>query len=151
LKIDRRTFLEGAAAVSAGFWIGLGSPQQAVAATTEELADGFAHPPASTRPWVYWFWINGNLTREGITADLEAMERVGIGGVLIMEVDGSPQGKVAFGTEPWKEMFRFACQEANRLGLEINMNNDAGWAGSGVDATSVVVRGCGCGWKQVRR
>ena len=131
LKIDRRTFLEGAAAVSAGFWIGLGSPQQAVAATTEELADGFAHPPASTRPWVYWFWINGNLTREGITADLEAMERVGIGGVLIMEVDGSPQGKVAFGTEPWKEMFRFACQEANRLGLEINMNNDAGWAGSG--------------------
>ncbi|TSA36574.1 MAG: hypothetical protein D4R64_07195 [Porphyromonadaceae bacterium] len=43
------------------------------------------------RPWVYWFWLNGNITREGITADLEAMNRVGIGGVLIMEVDNVGQ------------------------------------------------------------
>ena len=48
-----------------------------------------------------------------------------------MEVDGSPQGPVAFGTENWKEMFRFACVEANRLRLEINMNDGAGWTGSG--------------------
>lgn len=91
----------------------------------------FLYPPDDTRPWVYWFWINGNITKEGITLDLEAMQRVGIGGVLIMEVDGSPQGSVAFGTESWKEMFRFACVEANRLGLVINMNDGAGWTGSG--------------------
>jgi hypothetical protein len=91
----------------------------------------FLNPPNDARPWVYWFWINGNITKEGITADLEAMQRVGIGGVLIMEVDGSPQGPVAFGTETWKEMFRFTCVEANRLGLEIVMNDGAGWTGSG--------------------
>lgn len=94
-------------------------------------AKAFLNPPDDARPWVYWFWINGNITKEGITADLEAMQRVGIGGVLIMEVAGSPQGPVAFGSDNWKEMFRFACLEANRLGLVINMNNGAGWTGSG--------------------
>ena len=52
----------------------------------QTMAAAFAPPPASARPWVYWFWLNGNITSEGITADLEAMQRVGIGGVLIMEV-----------------------------------------------------------------
>jgi hypothetical protein len=57
----------------------------------------FKAPPLSARPWVYWFWLNGNITREGITADLEAMARVGIGGVLIMEVDqGAPLGPISF-------------------------------------------------------
>jgi hypothetical protein len=131
LEIDRRTFLGSAALVSAGLWIGFGTRQLTAEATAQELQDGFANPPASARPWVYWFWINGNLTKEGVTADLEAMQRVGIGDVLIMEVDGSPKGNIAFGTKPWQEMFLFACQEADRLGIEINMNNDAGWAGSG--------------------
>jgi len=99
----------------------------------------FLNPPEDARPWVYWFWINGNITKEGITADIEAMQRVGIGGVLIMEVDGSPQGPVAFGTESWKEMFRFACVEANRLGLEINMNDGAGWTGSGGPGTPLKI------------
>ena len=59
----------------------------------DPLEQGFKAPPDSARPWVYWFWLNGNLTKEGITADLEAMRRVGIGGVLIMEVDqGTPKG-----------------------------------------------------------
>ncbi|MEI6501433.1 MAG: glycosyl hydrolase, partial [Armatimonadota bacterium] len=63
------------------------------AAAGEDLARGFARPPDVARPWVYWFWLNGNITREGITADLKAMQRVGIGGVLIMEVDqGTPAG-----------------------------------------------------------
>ncbi len=61
-----------------------------------ELAKGFQTPPDSARPWVYWFWLNGNITREGITADLESMRRVGIGGVLIMEVDqGRPSDRSA--------------------------------------------------------
>src|ERR1039457_364966 len=50
-----------------------------------ELERGFTHPPDSARPWVYWFWLSGNITSNGITADLEAMKRVGIGGVLLME------------------------------------------------------------------
>jgi len=97
-----------------------------------DLAKNFATPPASARPWVYWFVLNGNLTKEGITADLEAMARVGIGGVLYMEVDqGAPKGKADFAGPLWRELFKHAYSEAHRLGLEINMNNDAGWAGSG--------------------
>lgn len=92
----------------------------------------FASPPASARPWVYWFWLNGNITPEGITADLEAMQRVGIGGALIMEVDvGSPVGPIPFMGDRWRELFKHVVAEATRLGLEINMNNDAGWNGSG--------------------
>jgi hypothetical protein len=96
------------------------------------LARGFLQPPAAARPWTYWFWLNGNITKEGITADLEAMQRVGIGGVLIMEVDqGAPEGATGFGTPAWREMFQHVCAEASRLGLEVNMNDDAGWCGSG--------------------
>ncbi len=98
----------------------------------EDLASQFVSPPSSARPWVYWFWLNGNITREGITADLEAMARVGIGGVLIMEVDqGIPKGPVPFASPEWRELFKHVAKEAHRLGIEVNMNNDAGWCGSG--------------------
>ena len=96
------------------------------------MAQGFARPPQSARPWVYWFPLSGNLSKEGITADLEALQRVGIGGVLYMEVDqGAPTGPADFAGPLWRELFQHACKEANRLGLQINMNNDAGWCGSG--------------------
>ena len=58
-----------------------------LALAAEDLSEGFARPPQSARPWVYWFPLSGNLSKAGITADLEALERVGIGGVLYMEVD----------------------------------------------------------------
>ena len=68
-----------------------------VSAQDVGLEQGFRQPPAAARPWVYWFWLNGNITRDGITADLEAMQRVGLGGALIMEVDqGAPVGPVDF-------------------------------------------------------
>lgn len=104
----------------------------ALAQAASELEQNFSRPPDSARPWVYWFWLNGNVTREGITADLEAMKRVGIGGVLIMEVDqGAPVGPVDFMSDPWRVLFKHVAAEASRLGLEVNMNNDAGWNGSG--------------------
>ncbi len=96
------------------------------------LEAGFAAPPDEARPWVYWFWQNGNINREGITADLEAMKRAGIGGVIVFETDqGTPLGPVDFAGTEWRALFKFACSEAARLGLEVNMNNDAGWCGSG--------------------
>ena len=96
------------------------------------IADQFASPDAQYRPWVYWFWNNGNLTKEGITADLEAMQRVGIKGVLIMEVgQGSPQGPVDFMSDNWRDHFKFMIAEAQRCDIEVNMNNDPGWNGSG--------------------
>jgi hypothetical protein len=98
----------------------------------DELERGFSHPPDSARPWVYWFWLSGNITSNGITADLEAMKRVGVGGVLIMEVDqGAPVGPADFMGAQWRNLFRHVAAEARRLGLEVNMNNDAGWNGSG--------------------
>jgi hypothetical protein len=103
-----------------------------VARGADDLAQGFVDPPPSARPWVYWFPLSGNLTKEGITADMEALARVGVGGVLYMEVDqGAPKGPADFAGPLWRELFRHACKEAHRLGLEINMNNDAGWCGSG--------------------
>jgi len=111
---------------------GLLSAAAAMAAAPADLDKPFASPPEAARPWVYWFWLNSNLTREGITADLEAMKRVGIGGVLIMEVDqGAPRGPVAFMGPEWRALFTHVVAEAQRLGLEVNMNNDAGWNGSG--------------------
>ncbi|MFA6240814.1 MAG: glycosyl hydrolase [Candidatus Hydrogenedentales bacterium] len=99
---------------------------------SSQLAASFVQPPDSARPWVYWFWLNGNITREGITADLEAMKRAGIGGVLIMEVDqGIPVGPVDFMSPEWRDLFKHVVAEAGRLGLEVNMNDDAGWNGSG--------------------
>lgn len=102
------------------------------AQTPRELEKGFVRPPSSAWPWVYWFPLDGNLSREGITADLEAMKRVGIGGVLYMETDqGAPKGPARFAGPLWREMFQHICNEAHRLGLQVNMNNDAGWCGSG--------------------
>src|SRR3990172_1788173 len=84
----------------------------------QDLEQAFLKPPESARPWVYWFWLNGNITKEGITADLEAMQRVGIGGVLIMEVDQSiPKGPAAFAGPEWRELFKHVAKEAHRLGI----------------------------------
>ena len=96
------------------------------------LTRQFAKPPATARPWVYWFWKNGNITREGITADLEAMREVGIGGVILMEVSLSvPAGPISFFSEAWRDLFRHAVCEADRLGLQISINSAPGWTGSG--------------------
>ncbi len=104
----------------------------AMAQTPREMENGFRSPPPAARPWVYYFPSNGNLTKEGITADLEAMARVGIGGLLYMEVaQGVPNGQADFAGPLWRELVQHACKEARRFGLEINMNNDAGWCGSG--------------------
>jgi hypothetical protein len=101
----------------------------------EELSRGFQKPPAAARPWVYWMWLNGYISAQGITADLEAMQRVGIGGALIMNLGApvSPEvGKsVEFMTPAWRQMVHHAMAEATRLGIEIDMNNDDGWNSGG--------------------
>jgi hypothetical protein len=108
------------------------SPRGGAGAEPEGLMKAFLEPPDGAWPWVYWFVSDGNLTREGITADFEAMKRVGIHGVLYMEVDqGVPKGAARFLTPQWREMIQHAVHEATRLGITVNMNNDGGWCGSG--------------------
>jgi len=96
------------------------------------LAEAFQQPPPSARPWVYWMWMDGNLTKTGITADLEAMRKAGIGGAIVMEVNvGIPQGPVKFMSPEWRELFKHVVHEAQRLGLQITLNAGPGWTGSG--------------------
>jgi hypothetical protein len=99
---------------------------------SDPLARGFAAPPGEARPWVYWMWMDGNLSREGITADLEAMKSAGIGGAIICEVNvGVPRGPVEFMSPEWRRLFKHVVTEAERLGLEIALNAGPGWTGSG--------------------
>ena len=81
---------------------------------------------------MFWFWLDGNITSEGITADLEAMARVGLGGAIIMDVSqGIPPGPVKFFDDQWRNLFRHAVSEAARLNLQIGLHNAPGWCGSG--------------------
>jgi hypothetical protein len=101
-------------------------------ASGDDLSANFVNPPPSARPWVYWFPLDGNLSSNGITADLEAMKRAGIGGVLYMEIgESAPAGPARFAGPLWRDLVKHICSEAHRLGLEVNMNNDGGWCGSG--------------------
>src|SRR3954465_11256836 len=98
----------------------------------DELVKNFQSPPAEARPWVYWFWVDGNVSREGITADLEAMQRVGIGGILLMDVTQTmPKGPVRCNSDSWQQLFQHLVAEAARLGLQVDMHNAPGWSGSG--------------------
>ena len=107
-------------------FLSLVSPLSAI--TPEE----FRTPPDAARPWVYWFIMDGNLSREGITADLEAMRNQGIGGVILMEVNvGVPRGKVDFMSDEWQQLFAHAVHETERLGLQLTLNSGPGWTGSG--------------------
>jgi hypothetical protein len=99
-----------------------------------DLGAGFHNPPASARPWVYWFWLDGNITRAGITADLEAMQRVGLGGALWMWGGGvgeGVKGPVKFLGPQWWDLMRHTVQEADRLGLKINLTAGSGWSHTG--------------------
>ena len=100
------------------------------------LEDLFVQPPASAKPHVYWYWMCGNISREGITADLEAMHRAGIGGAAIFNIGGhgrrEADRRVRVMSSEWRDLMRHAIREAGRLGIEINLNNSmAGWSSSG--------------------
>ncbi len=112
-------FLGGTAATSCG-------------QATDELRAGFYQPPADDRPNTLWFWMNGNITRDGITRDLEAMKRVGLGGALIFHGGVFiPKGPVDYLSMEWLDRMAWAAQEAHRLGLDLAMHNCPGWSSSG--------------------
>ena len=96
------------------------------------LEEGFRSPPPQAKPHTWWHWMNGNVTKAGITADLEAMAAAGIGGAQIFDAGLSlPAGPVGFCTEEWFECLEHADREARRLGLELCLANCSGWTSSG--------------------
>ena len=106
------------------------------AASAATMEESFANPPASARPHTWWHWMNGNISKEGITLDLEAMSRVGIGGAQIFNVADKgvcdiPKGPVDYLSPQFLEMVKHAATEAKRLGMEICLHNCPGWSSSG--------------------
>ena len=109
-----------------------------LAASTGRVAsslwEDFSNPPDSVRPWCYWWWINGHADKETITADLEAMKRLGFGGVLMFDSRGywddedhlvNPKAEVVWGSPEWYDRVEFAVRECARLGLVFTMNASA--------------------------
>ena len=100
--------------------------------SSDKLKEAFKNPPDNARPGVYWYFMDGNLNREGMTRDFESMKEVGIGNVLFLEVNvGIPRGPVNFLSEQWQDLYVHAVREAERLGIEITLGSGPGWAGSG--------------------
>lgn len=100
-----------------------------------DLQRGFQSPPESARPRVWWHWMNGNITKEGINLDLEWMKRIGIGGFQNFDAAlGTPQvvqKRLVYMTPDWKDAFLFATHKADSLGLEMAIAGSPGWSESG--------------------
>ncbi|HWD94547.1 MAG TPA: glycosyl hydrolase [Verrucomicrobiae bacterium] len=98
------------------------------------LESGWTNPPINARLRAYWWWLNGNVTEQSITRDLEGMKAKGFGGAVLIDADGSsqegnlrvPHGPTFFSPE-WRRLYRYALREANRLGLQISLNIQSGW------------------------
>ena len=101
----------------------------------DALERGFQNPPDSAKPRVWWHWMNGNITKEGIKADLEWMKRVGIGGFQNFDAAlSTPQiveKRLVYMTPEWKDAFRYAATLADQLGLEMAIAGSPGWSESG--------------------
>lgn len=128
--LDRRTFVAGAAA--GALTVSFGLPRGAKAARAGSLDASFRNPPPDARPHTWWHWMNGNVTADGITRDLEAMARVGVGGVQMFDVGvGIPQGPAAVLSPLWVKLVRHAVSECDRLGISFTLHNCPGWSSSG--------------------
>jgi len=131
LKPSRRTVLKSAALGAAA--IGISPRMHSSAANEQNSMDAdFLQPPDSARPWVYWYFMDGHLTREGMDADLAAMKRAGLGGGIFLEVGiGIDPGPIEFMSEPWQDLVGHAFEEADRLGLQLALAAGPGWCGAG--------------------
>ncbi|HEX8758347.1 MAG TPA: glycosyl hydrolase [Steroidobacteraceae bacterium] len=145
MSTDRREFLCLAAGGLAAPLLGLakeaapglapagGDPGIAAAQSREQLARLFASPPASASPGAYWYWLGGQVTREGITADLEAMRAAGIGTPILYSIGKSGPDTLIHPpadalTPHWWELVEHAAAECGRLGMRLSLNDCDGWA-----------------------
>ena len=127
-KIVLSSSLVLASIISLAAWI---SAQDA----SDPLAAGFQQPPDSAKPRVWWHWMNGNITKEGIKLDFEWMKRAGIGGFQNFDAAlNTPKlvdKRLTYMTPEWKEAFLYATKMADQLGLEEAIAGSPGWSESG--------------------
>jgi len=98
----------------------------------DTLKQSFKTPPEASKPGVYWYFMDGNLSMEEMTKDLVSMNAVGINQVIFLEVGiGVPRGPIDFMSEEWQEHFVHAVRETERLGMKILLGAGPGWCGSG--------------------
>ena len=96
------------------------------------LENSFLSPPNTSKVGNMWMWMNGHVSKQGITLDLEAMQRVGIGSVFNFDAGtGIPQGPVKYLSTEWLQLKEHTINECRRLGLEFCMHNCPGWSSSG--------------------
>lgn len=102
---------------------------------TDSIEQGFKNPPDSAKPRTWWHWTNSNVTKDGITKDLEWMQHVGIGGFQLADVAAgggqTVEEKIVFGTPEWVDAVRHRAAEAEKLGLEMTIFSSAGWSETG--------------------
>ena len=103
--------------------------------TADALEQGFLTPPNSAKPRTWWHWMNGNISKEGITADLEWMNRAGIGGIQNfdagLEVPQIVESRPVWMMPAWKDAFHHAAKLADELGIEMAIASSAGWSVTG--------------------
>jgi hypothetical protein len=101
----------------------------------DPLRSGFENPPEGARPRVWWHWMNGNISQEGIKLDLEWMHRVGLGGFQNFDAAlATPQvvdKRLVYMTPEWKEAFRYAMTLGDKLGMEEAIAGSPGWSETG--------------------
>jgi hypothetical protein len=121
------------ASTGVAFLLAIGS--LAAQAPKDPLQTGFEDPPNGARPRVWWHWMNGNITQDGIKLDLEWMHRVGLGGFQNFDAAlSTPQvvkQRLAYMTPEWKSAFQYATTLADQLGLEEAIAGSPGWSESG--------------------
>jgi hypothetical protein len=101
--------------------------------TAEKMQSTFLNIPDSIQTSVYWYWISGNISKEGVVKDLQSMKKVGINRAFIGNI-GDPQtpyGKVKFFSDEWWDITHTALKTATDLGIDIGLFNSPGWSQSG--------------------
>jgi hypothetical protein len=106
----------------------------------DTLATNFKRPPQQYGIRCWWWWLNGNVTKEAITRDLKEMKAKGFSGACIIDAGGQnqrgnadvPEGPM-FGTSAWRDLYLHAVREAERLGLVLSLNIQSGWNLGGPD------------------
>lgn len=102
----------------------------------QEIVSEFQNPSPSASVMVWWHWIDSNISKEGIKADLDWMHRSGIGGFHHFDAAGAMNGKsiverLPYMQEGWKDAFRYAIRYADSLGMEIAIASAPGWSSTG--------------------
>ena len=107
-------------------------------ALAQDYSKDFQNPPQEARIRVWWHWMDSNISKEGIKADLDWMKASGIGGVQQFDAGGTMMGggqtivkRLPYMQDEWKDAFRYAIRYADELGMEVAIASAPGWSSTG--------------------